>query len=436
MLSQLSPTKKVIIISSLSLLFLFVMVGLFYYYCQGCFLGNEIKPATEVVIIQEEEVKQPVSSAPNQSLQKNIFIATDKTEYKMDEVVIVTIQNKSEDFICFPEDACGCNKDPAYILEKYQENEWVMAGEEISLLRCHVGPCLGSIDLEANQDVATELLRTLIPNTKYRFALSVGFEHTDEVGAPLCRADYVMYSNEFTISDQPELIKQFEGSIVEFDPTPLQVGEIKKVGIKTSSGKIYQILGREKEAEILMGKKVRANGYLTKYGVYYGIYGQGGPILYAIDVEMSWQPYKNEEFGFEFSYPATWKIDTEEMKQFIPDWKVQEQEPSFGVGMFDNEDKLSIEEWVDKNDFLGLKALETAEYVSYGAEGPIIIQSESDIEVTVYFGGASGGGTFGTGIIRASDKIIVVAYTWLPPSPDYEKIEEIFKNILKTFKLK
>lgn len=147
-----------------------------------------------------------------------------------------------------------------------------------------------------------------------------------------------------------------------------------------------------------------------------------------------WQTYTNEAYGFQLSYPASWNVVNGNLDEFSPNFDVQGQTLSFDVGVLDNESKLPAEKWIDQNDFFNLKQYEDPNaYVGHGISDPINITTENGLQVLVYFGGASGGGSTGTAIIPSGEKIIVLAYS-LPSYEEREAVEGIFNEIVKTFR--
>jgi len=155
----------------------------------------------------------------------------------------------------------------------------------------------------------------------------------------------------------------------------------------------------------------------------------------AIKITSGWQTYNNEVYNFQLSFPPTWNMASGNLDKFAPIFNVQEQALSFGIDIFDNKTKLTTDQWIEKNDFFYLKQYKDPDaYVAHGISERATVITEDNLQVPVYFCVASGGGSTGTAIIAHEEKIIVFAYS-LPSYEERETTKEIFKNIVKTFKL-
>lgn len=147
-----------------------------------------------------------------------------------------------------------------------------------------------------------------------------------------------------------------------------------------------------------------------------------------------WQTYMNEEYGFEVKYPKTWTI-VENLDSFIPVFDAENQNIKLGFGIFNNQDMLTLDDWVEKEDFFELKQYEDPEsYIAHGLTGQPETLKINDFEAIIYSGGASGGGKFETTLISKDDKVIVIAYS-LPPYSSEKNIENKFKSIINSFNL-
>ncbi|MDP2685348.1 MAG: hypothetical protein Q8P20_10040 [bacterium] len=154
----------------------------------------------------------------------------------------------------------------------------------------------------------------------------------------------------------------------------------------------------------------------------------------SVDIPSGWQTYNNEAYNFQLGYPPTWNVTSCNLDKFAPIFNVQKQALSFDIGIFDNKTKLTANQWIDKIDFFNLKQYEDPDaYVAHGISAPVDVMTTDNLQIPVYFGGSSGGGSTGTAIITYGEKIIVFAYS-LPNFEERETTKEVFKNVVKTFK--
>ncbi|MFH1565177.1 MAG: hypothetical protein ABIC82_05025 [bacterium] len=154
-----------------------------------------------------------------------------------------------------------------------------------------------------------------------------------------------------------------------------------------------------------------------------------------IDIS-NWQTYRNEEYGFEFKHPTDWKVYGENLTSFIPNHYASiDEDEIFEIGFFENKDNLEIEEWVDQNDFFNTKQYEDPNaFVAHGVDKPTEMISMGGINFKLYYGGGSGGISFGTGITKIDNELIIFAYHVVSYKVREEK-EKVFKDIIKSFRI-
>lgn len=272
--------KYVLIVAILAT---FVSMGAFY---QWQALKEEVKKSDIEIqdkaleTLREEENSQGGKIFPNETPKENqVIIASDKTEYKMGELINLTLRNESEKAICYSRDPCGGGSYmPDFDLEKRKNGEWVRAKEEDDILRsCHIGTYSGCHKIEPGEKKSVNIERTLIPSFKYRFNIEIGNKCDTNLA---CVGDKgLFYSNELTIKEDPQLIVELKGVVVSHP-------RVATIGIKTEDGTVYDILKKVNELKKFQGSEVIIKGYLTGLAQY-GSVGRSEKSIYVIDFEIA-----------------------------------------------------------------------------------------------------------------------------------------------------
>jgi len=128
-----------------------------------------------------------------------------------------------------------------------------------------------------------------------------------------------------------------------------------------------------------------------------------------------WLTHKNEEYGFEFKYPASFKLqynNTEDLLKIIfemPSDYIKKYLNNLSLVMISNPNKLSIEEIMKQRGFLTIEDFKK-EQVEFGALAGSLTQKEMSVNgqrAIEYDRGAEGGGSHSM-IISFGDKVLIL----------------------------
>ena len=121
-----------------------------------------------------------------------------------------------------------------------------------------------------------------------------------------------------------------------------------------------------------------------------------------------WKTYRGG--SYEFRYPKTWSLDETKLNSFYSTFK--SDGTHFGIGELPNDKNLTFDEWIDEQDFWGLKKA-GGNNVYYGLRSDYSkeIAAPNMGKVYLQFGGAEGGGNFGGAFFLVNNRIYFISYT-------------------------
>ena len=155
----------------------------------------------------------PINLPPK--TEKSASLTTDKTEYKENEIVNVTIKNNSNDLLYYLVDSCYCFPGQ-FGIEKYDNGKWtkVAANELNSGIQCHIGACIGCLEIESGAETTLKLFN-FEKTGKYRLKLDFGKECW--ASGITKKPDFSVYSNEFLITDETANWKTYRNEEYGFE---------------------------------------------------------------------------------------------------------------------------------------------------------------------------------------------------------------------------
>lgn len=197
--------------------------------------------AYQYYYIIRQEAKNPVIEIPQKETAKeeaqkmqDLVITTDKISYGADGKINITVRNQNDVPMWYSMDECRCSRKPGFELESYENGDW--GGTGVSTLGgCHTGPCIGYLKINPNEEIKVEVPFTLMPSYNYRLKLETAKE-CDQYNDCNSNNTKEIYSNSFSIKEQPGSINKFVGVLIGDS-------QCNTIAFKANNGIFYGILG-------------------------------------------------------------------------------------------------------------------------------------------------------------------------------------------------
>jgi len=214
--------------------------------------GGILKCYFEFSKITSSQIKILPSQKERKKAEEEVVIITDKTEYKTEETVKVTIKNNLGKSIWYYEwcindcDKSLCECGDSFFVERREQNEYKVYSLPNSIYQEIMSPL---VELKPNSEKTYQLKLIKFPKGTYRLGFFFGFNKKEPP------RDVTIYSNEFEVSEE-KINEISDWKTYRNEEYGFEIKFPKEYSLKENVEKMTEFGEKGKYAEILVNQKI------------------------------------------------------------------------------------------------------------------------------------------------------------------------------------